>query len=99
MLNHNDSLADDVALTENEQAIIDSALHILVPDGVYSIKSGIFSGKDAQGQQAYGNNATALQPNLSVESITLSSVETIEPYTFDFEGSSHEKITREIYRR
>ena len=95
LLNHNDSLADDVALTENEQAIIDSALHIVVPEGVNSLKAGIFSGKDANGQQAYGDNATALQPNLSIQSITLNSIEKIEPYSFNFEGKlpALEKVT------
>lgn len=86
LLNHNDSLADDVALTENEQAIIDSALHVVVPDGVQSIKEGIFSGKNADGEQAYGEGGVALTPNLTIESITLNSVETIEPYAFNFEG-------------
>ena len=94
LLNHNDSLADDVELTENEQAIIDSALHVVVPDGVSSIKSGIFSGKDSTGAQAYGDNATALTPNLSIQSITLNSVETVEPYAFNFDGkvASLEKV-------
>lgn len=86
LLNHNDSLADDVALTENEQAIIDSALHVVVPDGVQSIKEGLFSGLDADGKQAYGEGATAISPNLSIQSITLNSVETIDPYAFNFKG-------------
>jgi hypothetical protein len=86
LLNHNDSLADDVALTENEQAIIDSALHVVVPNGVSSIKTGIFSGKNENGEQAYGDNAAALSANLSIQSITLHSVESIEPYAFNFEG-------------
>ncbi len=95
LLNHNDSLADDVALTENEQAIIDSALHVVVPDGVQSIKTGIFSGLDSEGNPAYDDNATVISPNLSIESITLNSVETIEPYTFDFDGKvgALEKVT------
>ncbi len=86
LLNHNDSLADDVALTENEQAIIDSALHVVVPDGVDSIKTGIFSGLDAEGNQAYGDNAAVLNPNLRIETITLNSVQNIEPYAFNFAG-------------
>lgn len=95
LLNHNDSLADDVALTENEQAIIDSALHVVVPEGVQSIKSGLFSGRNAEGEQAYDDNATAISPNLSIQSITLNSVETIEPYAFNFEGKlgALEKVT------
>ena len=95
LLNHNDSLADDVALTENEQAIIDSALHVVVPNGVQSVKEGIFSGKNADGEQAYGEGGTAISPNLTIESITLNSVETIEPYAFNFEGKlpALEKVT------
>ena len=88
LLNHNDSLADDVELTENEQAIIDSALNVVVPNGVQSIKEGLFSGKDAEGKQAYGAGGSALSPNLSVQSVTLNSVETIDPYAFDFEGKN-----------
>lgn len=86
LLNHNDSLADDVALTENEQVIIDSALHVVVPEGVQSVKEGIFSGVNANGEQAYGDGGSAISPNLSIESITLNSVETIEPYAFNFDG-------------
>ena len=95
LLNHNDSLADDVALTENEQAIIDSALHVVVPDGVQSIKEGLFSGLDSKGNQAYSEGATAISPNLSIQSITLNSVETIDPYAFNFAGktSSLETVT------
>lgn len=88
LLNHNDSLADDVDLTENEQAIIDSALHVVVPDGVQSIKEGIFSGIDADGNTAYDENANAISANLTIESITLNSVETIDPYAFNFEGKT-----------
>lgn len=86
LLNHDDSLANDVALTENEQAIIDSALHVVVPDGVQSIKEGIFSGINANGEQAYGEGGVAISPNLSVESVTLKSVDTIDPYAFNFDG-------------
>ncbi len=87
-LNHNDTLADDVALTENEQAIIDSALNVSVPEGVQSIKTGIFSGLDKEGNQAYGDGGTPLSANLSVQSVTLNSVAEIEPYAFNFEGKS-----------
>lgn len=86
LLNHDDNVANDVALTENEQAIIDSALNVVVPEGVLSIKEGIFSGKNKEGNQAYDDGGNAISPNLTIETITLNSVETIDPYAFSYEG-------------
>lgn len=94
-LNHNDNISDDVALTENEQAIIDSALNVVVPDGVQSLKAGIFSGMDDKGNPAYDEEGNQIQPNLKMESITLNSVETIEKNAFSFKNSvpALEKVT------
>lgn len=86
-LNNNDNVADDVELTENEQAIIDSALNVVVPDGVQSLKGGIFSGVDENKKTAYDEEGNVIQPNLKIQSITLNSIETIEPYTFYFSDS------------
>lgn len=63
-------------VTQNEWEIINAVLHISVPDGVTGIKSGLFSGAVVSGSNAASADTT-------IQSVTLASVEEIEPYTFD----------------
>lgn len=63
--------------TDNEMAIINSALNIVIPKSVDSIKTGIFSGVDNEGQ-----NVTDGYRNKEIESIVLNGVNEVEPYTF-----------------
>lgn len=75
-------------LKQNEQTIINSALHLNLPSGIEAIAEGIFSGLDHEGNQMYvpdedGNpTSTPLEPNETIETITMNTVETVDPYTF-----------------
>lgn len=62
-------------LTDNQKAIINSALNITLPDGITAIKEGLFSGMDAEG------NVTGT-PNTDIVTITTNGLKEIEPYTF-----------------
>lgn len=66
--------------TEDEMAIVNSALNPVLPAGITAIKSGIFSDLDSDGNVVSGG--TKAKPNTKVESVTCNTVETIEPYTF-----------------
>lgn len=72
--------SDALRPTEDEMAIVNSALNPVLPAGITAIKSGIFSDFDSEGKVVTGG-ATA-KPNTKVESVTCNTVETIEPYTF-----------------
>lgn len=64
-----------VQLTEYEWQIINSTLHVSLPDGIESVKSGLFSGKSQT--VSSGNLA-----NKYIQSLTMASVQKIEPYSF-----------------
>ena len=76
--------------TQNQMDIVNSALNINLPEGIESIAEGIFSGKDINNEQAYkyvydsdGNlDKQELAANTDIRSITMHTVETIDPYTF-----------------
>ena len=76
----NSGYSDALRPTEDEMAIVNSALNPVLPAGITAIKSGIFSDFDSEGKVVTGG-ATA-KPNTKVESVTCNTVETIEPYTF-----------------
>lgn len=63
--------------TEDEMSIVNAALNPVLPAGITAIKTGIFSGLDADGKAVSGFSA-----NTSVESVTCNTVDEIEPYTF-----------------
>ncbi|MBQ8596529.1 MAG: leucine-rich repeat protein [Lachnospiraceae bacterium] len=75
-------------LKQNEQTIINSALHINLPSGIEAIAEGIFSGVDSEGNVVYeldedGNpTSTPVEANKKIETITMNTVETVDPYTF-----------------
>ena len=66
--------------TQNELDIINSALNIVVPNSVDSIKEGIFSGVKVDGSPC--DPAIPSTPNDKLETIVLNGVKEIEPYTF-----------------
>ena len=75
-------------LKQNEQTIINSALHINLPSGIEAIAEGIFSGVGSEGNPVYeldasGNpTTTPIEANKKIETITMNTVETVDPYTF-----------------
>lgn len=68
--------------TEEERAVAESAVfNMVIPNGVTAIKSGLFSGIIPS--QVKGDlPETPAKKNDDVKSITLMSIETVEPYTF-----------------
>lgn len=68
--------------TENEMAIVNSALNVVIPTSVDSIKDGLFSGwtYDENGEpKKVADDATA---DTYIQSVLLNGVNQIEPYTF-----------------
>lgn len=63
--------------TQNEMDIINSALNIVIPKSVDSIKPGIFSGVDSE-----GNTVKDGYTNTEIQSIVLNGVNEVDPYTF-----------------
>lgn len=66
--------------TENEMAIVNSALNIVLPNSIDRIKPGIFSGVDSEGNAVSEKNGG--YQNKQLQSIVLNGVNEIEPYTF-----------------
>lgn len=66
------------APTQDEYDIINSALNIVLPAGIEAIKTGLFSNLDAEGKVL---DSSAKADN-TLSSITMYSVEEIEPYAF-----------------
>ncbi|MCR4649779.1 MAG: leucine-rich repeat protein [Lachnospiraceae bacterium] len=62
-------------LTDNQKDIINAVLNVYIPDGVTSIKEGLFSGVDSEGK-ATGSK------NTDIESITVEGVKKIDNYAF-----------------
>jgi len=62
-------------LTDNQKAIINSALNVNLPDGITAIKDGLFSGYDTEG------NSTGTA-NTDLETITIEGVKSIDAYAF-----------------
>lgn len=65
------------SLSQDQIDVLNSALNIVLPTGVETIKEGIFSGLDAEGKDVAGESA-----NVEINSITTNGLETIDPYTF-----------------
>lgn len=66
--------------TQNEMDIINSALNIVIPKSVDSIKTGIFSGVDSEGKEVIAKNGG--YKNTEIQSIVLNGVNEVDPYTF-----------------
>lgn len=64
--------------TDTQMELINSALNIVVPTNVDAIKTGLFSGKDADGNPV----SPVIDPNTTIQTITLNGVTELEPYTF-----------------
>lgn len=69
---------DPKTTTGDEQAIIDSALNILLPKGIQAIQTGLFSNLNSDGS-VFDKN---IKPDYMLNSLTMYSVEEIEPYAF-----------------
>lgn len=65
------------SLSQDQKDILSSALNIALPTGVESIKEGIFSGLDVEGNAVTGEKA-----NTDLQSITTNGLDSIDPYTF-----------------
>lgn len=65
------------SLSQDQIDVLNSALNIVLPTGVETIKEGIFSGLDAEGKDVAGESA-----NIEINSITTNGLEAIDPYTF-----------------
>lgn len=61
----------------NQEAtnILNAATNINIPGGIESIKSGLFSAKDSNGEDVNADR--------NIESVTVNTVETIDPYAFE----------------
>ena len=72
--------------TQNQMDIVNSALNINLPAGIESIKKGIFSNPiaNAKGEPILDadDNMQYNYVNKDIESVTMNTVEEIEPYTF-----------------
>lgn len=81
--------------TQDQLDIVNSALNINLPEGIEAIAEGIFSGVDANNESVSGSGGTpgpvdpdappvpgTLTANKNIQSITMNTVETVEPYTF-----------------
>ncbi len=74
--------ASTVPPTDKQMELINSALNIVVPSNVDAIKSGIFSGKDAEGNPAKDDDGVVIPVNSTVQTVTLNGVEKLDTYTF-----------------
>ncbi len=61
--------------SEYQMGIVNSALNIVLPAGIESIQSGLFSGKDVSGTKIG-------DPNLKVKSITTNTIDELPAYGF-----------------
>ncbi len=61
--------------TQEGSNALNAATNINLPGGIESIKSGLFSAKDTNGEDVNADR--------NIESVTVNTVETIEPYTFE----------------
>lgn len=84
--------------TQDQYDIVNAALNINLPAGIESIADGIFSGVDSEnkpakeyvwelvtgdsGDKEWKKVEKDLSVNSTIESITMNTVETIDPYTF-----------------
>ncbi len=81
--------------TQDQYDIVNAALNMNLPAGITAIADGIFSGVDSKNQQAYeivwdkkadtgewSKVERELAVNKRVETITMNTVKTIDPYTF-----------------
>ena len=75
-------------LTENQIGIKDGVQNIVIPNGVNSIKEGLFSGLNEKGyvlgttSELPEGSSTYKNPALDVRTITVKSVAELKPYTF-----------------
>lgn len=87
------AFTDGATWTENQIAMQNGVFHVAVPNGVSSIKEGLFSGLQKNGDVIGGDkNPEELlkadptyvfeSPSADIQSITTKSVTTIDPYTF-----------------
>lgn len=83
--------------TENEMAIVNSALNVIIPSSVESIKPGLFSGYQAEVDQSgnktgnwekvdnfkdYATDTDIHKPDMDIQTVTIYGVKEIEPYAF-----------------
>ncbi len=72
-----DAYARGDSLSQDQLDVLNSALNIVLPTGVESIKDGLFSGLDAEGKDVVGETA-----NDKIQTITTNGLDSIDPYTF-----------------
>lgn len=73
-------------VTQYQWQILNAALSVTIPEGVTSIKTGLFSGvtgtKDAQGVMSVPTQVGTLTPDKDIKAIKIASVDSFEPYSF-----------------
>ncbi len=67
-------------LTGEETVAVNGALNVNLPAGIESIKPGLFSGVDSENESVVEGEDP--KPNTYIQSITMNTVEEVEPYTF-----------------
>ncbi len=70
----------DAAMTGEETVAVNGALNVNLPAGIESIKPGLFSGVDSENKSVVAGEDP--EPNIYIESVTMNTVEEVEPYTF-----------------
>lgn len=66
------------SLSQDQKDILNSALNIVLPSGVESIKEGLFSNLDAEGNTIDTNGSA----NKDINTITTNGLDSVDPYTF-----------------
>lgn len=64
-------------MSEDMQAVLDSALNVVLPKGVESVKPGLFSGVDANG------DSTGTLTNNDIQTITMNGLAEVVPHMFE----------------
>lgn len=68
------------AMTGEETVAVNGALNVNLPAGIESIKPGLFSGVDSENESVVEGEDP--KPDTYIQSITMNTVEEVEPYTF-----------------
>ena len=74
----NSAYASGSSLTQDQKDILNAALNPVLPSGVESIKEGIFSNLNSGGGEVTPGGTA----NKDIQTITMTGVEEIDPYTF-----------------
>lgn len=68
-------------VSQNQWSIINSALNVVLPEGVTGLKSGLFNGGYVYNEETKTGSRKGT-PDTDIQSITMASIEEFEPYSF-----------------